>query len=202
MKTKELLKEIKNLYYQNKDAINPEPKYSIICSIIFVLFAATLIITELVYLVSNKTVFTIIFVVIFILFLIMGIVNFIIEIHLKSFHKKKIEDIRTICQICIDEVARAHNTNEKDLVIYMLNNYKVSNGIRYLTIFISCAATGMAVYYLPGFDKEQHSWFVFLLLVIANVSCSVISSYIIKQINQLDSFQFFVKEPYTNISIK
>lgn len=121
------------------------------------------------------------------------------ERRLKDYRKKKIEDINELCEMIIEQEANKRGVSKDQLVIYLLQKYKSSVGIRVVTRIIPALLTAYAVYSLPGYDQVEHGVIMFIALVFANIFTSICAEFINLKIEEIDNFEFYVLEPYSKI---
>lgn len=196
---KKIFGNIKSNYAQCKDALKPDPKCIKCMFGLMAICAILLLILELAYLITcNKYTIYILICVLLVTLILMGINN-VIEKKQKKFRKEKQDDIETICMMAIDEEAKKYAVSKEELVIYLMKNHRFSWIMQTITNMVTILATAFSVYYLPGYDQEKHGIFVFIALIFVNLFLSYLSSYLIKNINQLDNFEFYIVKPFQKL---
>lgn len=196
---KKILANIKSNYAQCKDALKPEPKCTKCMFWLMAICVILLLILEIASLVTGNIFILYIFICVLFVTLILMRINNVIERKQKKFREEKQDDIETICMMAIDEEAKKYAVSKEELVIYLMKNHRFSWIMQTITNMVTILATAFCVYYLPGYDQEKHGIFAFIALIFGNLFISYSSSYLIKSINQLDNFEFYIVKPFQKL---
>lgn len=195
-KKKDIFKNIKNTYYNNKNILNPEPFYAKFFSLFMGICAILSVVLEIVYFATQLEFISIFFVVVIIIFVVTAIINCIIEMRLKKFHASKIEDINNLCMMVIDDEAKKYGVSKDELVIYLIKSHRIPWFLKCLSNLVLIIVTAIVVFYLPSYNHDEHGIIVFLVLLFTNIMISIAVSSINKKIYELDEFDFLIIKPY------
>lgn len=197
--TRTIIQNIKENYYNCKDALRPEPSPARNISFAMALNAILLLILEIIYLATRKDILIIVFCILFLLLLILSGFRYYYDRKLKQFYEATKEDIRTLCEMAIEDEAKKYDVSKEQLSLYLMKYHKVPWLLRLICNIISITFTAFAVYFLPGYNQVNHHILVFLILLFANVMISTFASYMIKLYEQLDDFEFLIIQPYDSV---
>ena len=198
IKSRQLIYDnIRASYEEGKELLQKNPKdmerlYNaiLVCAILLLGLAITSIFTQ-------NTVIKGLLVLNYIIFLALGFRNYRKEKQWEDQRKKKTENIKAICRMCIEDEAKKYDVQPEELVLYMCCKYKGPKWIKVVTVLVSTFFTGLAVQYLPGFDQVEHGLFAFIVLLGANMAISTCASYINQKVSEMNNFDFYMLDPYS-----